>query len=370
MGSFFVRRAQGGRPEDRGGPPGEGFGEKGVGIVRVAVFGATGMVGREMLSVLEERRFPAEEVIALASPRSEGTPLPFRGGELRVRAVEERHFAGVDLAIFSAGGGASREWASVAVRQGAVVVDNSSAWRMDPAVPLVVPEVNPGDALRHRGIIANPNCSTIITLMALAPLHREAELGYFSAVTFQSVSGSGRKGVEELERTTRDALGGADPQGSLYPHPIAFNVLPQVGSFDEGGMSDEEWKMVRESRKILGLPGLDVSSTTTRVPVFCGHSVAVTARFRRDLSPERAREVLAQAPGVVVEDDPSRGIYPHPRRAAGTDPVYVGRLRRDPGMGNALAFWVVGDNVRKGAALNAVQIGELLLRENSLGKRS
>lgn len=338
--------------------------------MRVAVFGATGMVGRAMLSVLEERCFPADEVIALASPRSEGTPLPFRGGELRVRAVEERHFAGVDLAIFSAGGGASREWAPVAVRQGAVVVDNSSAWRMDPAVPLVVPEVNPGDALRHRGIVANPNCSTIQTVVALAPLHREAELEYFNAVTFQSVAGSGRKGVEELERTARDALEGLEPQGSFYPYPIAFNVLPHIGSFDDGGVSEEEWKMVRESRKILGLPALSVSSTTTRVPVFCGHSVAVTARFQRDLSPERAREVLAQAPGIVVEDAPRQELYPHPRKAAGTDPVYVGRIRRDTGMERALALWVVGDNVRKGAALNAVQIGELLLREGALGRRS
>ena len=328
--------------------------------MKVAVLGATGLVGRQMLAVLERTGFPVDELVPLASPRSAGTTLPFRGREIPVREVGEASFEGVQVALFSAGSGPSRRWAPVAARAGAVVIDNSSAWRMDPQVPLVVPEVNGEDARSHGGIIANPNCATIQALVALAPLHREAGLEYFSAATYQSVSGTGSAAVEELREGARQVLEGRDPEPSVYPHPIAFNLLPHIGAFDDQGVSEEEWKMVRESRKILHLPELAVSSTTVRVPVFRGHGEALVARFREDLSPERAREILSCSPGVVLADDPARGVYPLPREAEGTDPVYVGRIRRDTGIPRALALWVVADNLLKGAALNAVQIARIL----------
>ena len=328
--------------------------------MKVAVLGATGLVGRQMLAVLERRGFPADQLVPLASSRSAGRRLPFRGQEIPVREVCEEAFEGVELALFSAGSGPSRRWAPEAARRGAVVVDNSSAWRMDPEVPLVVPEVNGEDVRKHRGIIANPNCATIQALVALAPLHREAGLEYLSAVTYQSVSGTGSAAVAELQEGARAVLEGREGTPSVYPHPIAFNLLPHIGAFDDQGVSEEEWKMVRESRKILHLPDLAVSSTTVRVPVFRGHGEALVAQFREDLSPERAREILADAPGVQLADDPARGVYPLPREAEGTDPVYVGRIRRDTGLPRALALWVVSDNLLKGAALNAVQIAETL----------
>lgn len=333
--------------------------------MRVALLGATGLVGQEMIDVLEERNFPVDELLPLSSPRSAGRELLFRGRSLRVRAVEEGAFEGVDLALFSAGSGPSRIWAPVAVASGAVVVDNSSAWRMDPDVPLVVPEVNGADAL-GRPLIANPNCATIQAVVAAWPLHQEADLTYMSAVTFQSVSGTGREAIAELDEGTRAALAGERGTPSVYPHPIAFDVLPHIGAFDDEGVSEEEWKMVRESRKIMALPDLALSCTTVRVPVFRGHSEALILQFRRDLSPERAREILSHAPGVVVVDDPAANLYPLAREAAHTDAVYVGRIRRDTAMERALALWVVSDNLRKGAALNAVQIGEFLLERGSL----
>jgi aspartate-semialdehyde dehydrogenase len=332
----------------------------------VAVFGATGLVGEEMLRVLQERNFPVEELVPLASPRSEGKILSFRGEGVKVRAVSAEAFKGVNLALFSAGGGPSREWAPVAAQAGAVVVDNSSAWRMAEEVPLVVPEINPEDLERHKGIVANPNCSTIQTVVALAPLHRKAKLQSFTAVTFQSVAGTGSAALQELEKSSRSVLENAPWTPRIYPHPIGFNVLPHIGDFDEEGISQEEWKMMRESRKIMHLPDLRVSCTATRVPVFRGHGVSVTATFEEYLSPQEARELLTAAPGVVATDNPGENCYPLQRHVEGTDPVQVGRIRSEPDFPNTLSFWVVGDNLRKGAALNAVQIGEALLERGLL----
>ena len=334
--------------------------------MKVAVLGATGLVGREMLAVLEQRDFPVDELVPLASARSAGRKLSFRGGEWTVREVCESAFEGVQLALFSAGSEASRQWAPVAASRGAVVIDNSSAWRMDPAVPLAVPEVNPHVLQKHRGIIANPNCATIQALVALFPLHREADLESFNAVTFQSVSGTGAAALEELREGSEAFLSGKAFQPKVYPCPIAFNAIPQIGSFDEEGISQEEWKMVNESRKILELQDLPVSCTTVRVPVFRGHSEAITARFRKPLSPERAREILRNAPGVILLGGGAPEVYPTALDVPGTDAVAVGRIRRDTGSNRGLALWVVADNLRKGAALNAVQIAEKLISNGGL----
>lgn len=327
---------------------------------RVAVLGATGLVGREMLLTLERRNFPVAELIPLASARSAGKTLEFAGGKVTVREVREDSFKNVDIALFSAGGDTSRRWAPVAARSGAIVIDNSSAWRMDPDVPLVVPEVNPRDAADNRGIIANPNCSTIQAVVVLYPLHRAAGLEYINISTYQSVAGTGIAAVEELTEGTGAVIAGREPNPRVYPHSIAFNLLPHIGAFDDDGISEEEWKMVNESRKIMHLPQLRVSGTTVRVPVFRGHGESVTAQFQREISPAGARDILRAAPGVIVEDDPKSSVYPMPVSAAGKDEVCVGRIRRDTGLERALAMWIVGDNLRKGAALNAVQIAELL----------
>lgn len=327
---------------------------------RVAVLGVTGLVGREMLLTLEQRNFPVSELIPLASARSAGKTVLFHGREVIVQEVAEDSFNGVDIALFSAGGGTSRRWTPVAAKSGAVVIDNSSAWRMDSDVPLVVPEVNPQDARKNNGIIANPNCSTIQAVVALYPLHQAAGLEYVNISTYQSVAGTGIAAVDELSRGAGDVLAGREPWSEVYPHSIAFNLLPHIGAFDDEGISEEEWKMVNESRKIMHLPELRVSGITVRVPVFRGHGESVTAQFKRDISPVEARDILRKAPGVVVEDDPQKAIYPTPVKVARTDEVCVGRIRRDTGLDRALAFWVVGDNLRKGAALNAVQIAELL----------
>ncbi|MEG1824366.1 MAG: aspartate-semialdehyde dehydrogenase [Cloacibacillus sp.] len=329
---------------------------------RVAVLGATGLVGREMLFTLEQRNFPVSELIPLASPRSAGKTIKFRGRDVTVRAVTEDSFKGVDIAIFSAGGKASREWAPVAAGAGAVVIDNSSAWRMDPDVPLVVPEINPQDiALAKKGIIANPNCSTIQAVVALYPLHLAAGLKYINVSTYQSVAGTGKAAIESLRDGAKASIKGENYHDEVYPHSIAFNLLPQIGPFDDEGISEEEWKMVNESRKIMHLPNLRVSGITVRVPVFRGHGESVTAQFERPITPEAAREILKKAQGVVVRDDPKNAEYPMPVDVAGRDEVCVGRIRRDTGLDGALAMWVVGDNLRKGAALNAVQIAEKLL---------
>ncbi len=327
----------------------------------VAVLGATGLVGREMIKTLEQRDYPVSRLKPLASPRSAGSKVVFRGEEITVEAVSENSFSNVDIALFSAGGSASRKWAPAAADAGAVVIDNSSAWRMDADVPLVVPEVNPWDTAWHKGIIANPNCSTIQAVVALWPLHKEAGLKYINISTYQSVAGTGMKAVDTLRNESADLLGGKDVQNDgVYPHQIAFNLLPQIGSFDENGISEEEWKMVNESRKIMHLPELKVSGITVRVPIFRCHGESITAQFERALPPERAREIFAEAAGIILMDDPVNSVYPMPIIGAGRDAVYVGRIRKDTGLENALAMWVVSDNLRKGAALNAVQIAELL----------
>ena len=328
--------------------------------MRVALLGATGLVGRELLRTLETRRFPATEVLPLASSRSRGSRVPFRGGELEVLEVNADSFEGVDIAFFSAGADASRKWAPEAKKRGAVVIDNSSAWRMDPDVPLVVPEVNPGAMAGHMGLIANPNCATIQAVMVLKPLHDAAGLVRLSVVTFQSVSGTGKEAMEELAGNSSAFLSGAEGAASVYPHDIAFDVLPHIGGFDEDGVSEEEWKMIRESRKILGIPGLEVRCTAARVPVFRGHSEAVTAIFERAIAPGEARDLLSSAPGVRLVDEPSKGLYPTARSSQGRDPVFVGRIRRDTISEKGLMMWVVSDNLLKGAALNAVQIAESL----------
>ncbi|MDR1471220.1 MAG: aspartate-semialdehyde dehydrogenase [Synergistaceae bacterium] len=329
--------------------------------MKVAVLGATGLVGREMLKVMEQRSFPVDELVLLASERSAGKTVEFRGEPCVVRAVLDDHFSGVDAALFSAGGSVSRRWAPIAVSAGAVVIDNSSAWRMDPAVPLVVPEVNPEDIEQNRGIIANPNCSTIQAVVALYPLHKKYGLNYVSYSTYQSVSGTGREALLTLEAGSRHLLEGREPSAPMvYPYPIAFDLLPHIGAFDSDGVTEEEWKMVRESQKIMHLPDLRVSCTTVRVPTFRGHGESIIARFDKPVSPDEAREILKNSPGVVVQDDPSHSIYPRPRYCEGKDPVFVGRIRSDTGVPGAIAMWVVSDNLRKGAALNAVQIAELL----------
>jgi aspartate-semialdehyde dehydrogenase len=340
--------------------------------VRVAVLGATGAVGREMVRTLEERRFPVDDLVALASSRSEGVRLPFGDDGVIVRAVEEAAFRGVDLALLSAGATASREWAPRAVAAGATVVDNSSAWRMDPEVPLVIPEINADAIGEHRGIVANPNCTAITAMMAVAPLHRAAELTSLVASSYQSVSGAGQQGIRELLEQVEKLRGheedlvspdpGTLPAGDVFGPPIAYNVIPRGGTFEDDGSTSEETKFVNESRKILGEPDLAVAATVVRVPVVAGHSVSIMASFRRDLRPEEARELLAAFPGVEVVDDPAADRFPTAIEAAGRDEVLVGRIRRAPGHEHALLLFASGDNLRKGAALNAVQIAELLAR--------
>jgi aspartate-semialdehyde dehydrogenase len=337
--------------------------------MRLAVLGATGAVGREMLRTLEERRFPLDELVPVSSARSAGVRLPFAGDVVSVRAVDRAAFEGVEIALFSAGADASREWAPVAVAAGATVVDNSSAFRMEPEVPLVVPEIN-GEALEgHRGIVANPNCTAITALMAVAPLHRAAGLSRLVVSSYQSVSGAGHRGVaelleqveklrgaeEDLARPDLDAL----PAGEVFGRIIAYNVLPRGGTFDPDGATTEETKFVNETRKILGLPHLEVAVTVVRVPVIVGHSVSIYAEFDEDLSADAARLALARFPGVEVVDDPLRDAFPTPIDAAGRDEVLVGRIRSGPGR-RSLQLFASGDNLRKGAALNAVQIAEAL----------
>ncbi len=326
----------------------------------LAVAGATGAVGIEMLKCLEERNFPIGELTLLASSRSAGRKLSFRGSEVEVQELTPDSFRGVDLALFSAGSGISREFAPHAVEAGAVVVDNSSAFRMDDEVPLVVPEINPEDVALQHGVIANPNCTTIITLMGLQPLHAEFGVEQVIASSYQAVSGSGAQGIVELEGQIKAIAGDGEVEKKIYPHQIAHNVIPQVDAFLENGYTKEEMKMQNEGRKILHAPDFTASVTCVRVPVYRSHSVAVTASFRKPVDVERAREVIDAAPGVRVMDDPAAGLYPTPLDATDGDDCLVGRIRKDLVFENGLSFWVVGDQVRKGAALNAVQIAELL----------
>ncbi len=334
----------------------------------VAIVGATGVVGRTFLQVLEERNFPVGRLKALASSRSAGSTLPFKGEEVVVEEALPQAFDGVDFALFSAGTEVSQKLAPEASRRGALAIDNSNAFRMDPRVPLVVPEVNPERAREHRGIIANPNCSTIQMVVALYPLHRAAGLERVVVSTYQAVSGAGQAAIDGLYRECRRVLEGEDPEPANLPHggaakyhQSAFNLVPQLDVFVEEGYTKEEMKMVRESRKILGLPDLRITATTVRVPVVHGHSESINAELKNPLSPEEARRLLAKAPGVVVLDDPEELLYPMPVLAEGRDEVFVGRLRRDPSVENGLNLWVVSDNIRKGAATNTVQIAELFL---------
>ena len=325
--------------------------------MHVAILGATGAVGRTMLDVLAEREYPVSRLTLLASSRSAGTLLEWRGREYTVQTPEPGCFRDVDIALFSAGGARSREWGPRAAEEGAVVIDNSSAWRMDPDVPLVVPEVNAAAiADRPKGIIANPNCSTIQVVVALKPIHDAGGLRRVVMTTFQSVSGAGEQGKEALERE----LAGGDCSGSPFSRPIAGNVVPQIGAFDQDGWSEEERKMTNEPRKIMSLPDLPAVATCVRVPVEVGHSVEVMVELERPLSRQDALDALAAAPGIVAV--PSDDGFPTPRDAAGRDEVFVGRVRTDPHLPGILHFWVVADNLRKGAATNAVQIAELLGR--------
>lgn len=328
----------------------------------VAIAGATGAVGAEMLKCLEQRDFPVGQLTLLASARSAGRKLSFRGEEVTVQELGHDSFKGVDIALFSAGGSLSEEFGPSAASAGAVVIDNSSAFRMDPEVPLVIPEVNP-EAARNRpkGIIANPNCTTIVTLMGLNPLHKKFGLKSIIASSYQAVSGSGQAGIAELEAQVKALVEGRDDfEKKVYPHQIAFNVIPQVDQFQDGGYTKEELKMLNESRKILGLPDLKVTCTCVRVPVYRSHSVSVTAQFENPVSVAEARTAYDGFTGIRVVDDPENALYPTPLDTTEKDDCLVGRIRQDLVLENALALWIVGDQVKKGAALNAVQIAELL----------
>jgi aspartate-semialdehyde dehydrogenase len=326
----------------------------------VAVVGATGAVGTEMIEVLEERKFPVIRLVLLASARSAGGMVTFEGNEVPIEVLTKDSFAGVDIALFSAGADLSREFAPIAVKSGAVVIDNSAAWRMTPEVPLVVPEVNAHDIQRHKGIIANPNCSTIQMVVALKPLHDEARIKRIVVTTFQSVSGTGKDAMDELMAECQDLLSFKSASPKVYPYQIAFNCLPQIDDFLPSGYTKEEMKMVHETRKIMGDQSIQVTATTVRVPVYVGHSEAVNIETERKLSANEARAILSTAPGVLLYDDPAHKIYPMPLEVAGKDEVYVGRIREDESIANGLNLWVVADNLRKGAALNAVQIAEHL----------
>ncbi len=326
----------------------------------VAIVGATGAVGIELLRVMERRDFPVADLRLLASPRSAGKSLEFRGQDLSVAALEQNSFAGIDLAFFSAGAGTAKQFGPIAQRAGAVVIDNSSAFRMDTDVPLIIPEINPEDIRRHRGMIANPNCTTAVALMALHPLHSAFGLRRVFASSYQAVSGSGSRAIEELKQQVEATVGGGEAVARVYPHPIAFNVLPHVDSFLDTGYTREEMKMQNEGRKIMHLPDFRASVTCVRVPVYRAHSVAMSAEFERPVSLEAARAVLAKASGLDLIDEPLSDRYPTPLAAAGKDNCQVGRLRLDCALENGLGLWVSGDQLLKGAALNAVQIAEVL----------
>ena len=332
--------------------------------MRVAVVGATGAVGSTILGVMAERGFPADEIVPFASERSAGRRIDHAGRSLEVRALDGGSLDGFDVALFSAGGSISGEWAPRFAEAGAVVVDNSSRWRMEEEVPLVVAEVNPEALDQHRGIVANPNCSTMQMVVALKPILDAVGIERLVISTYQSVSGTGQRAVDELHTQVAAIIEAQElPEPNMYPHRIAFNVLPHVESFKDGDdYTTEERKMMAETRKILGRQEIGISATCARVPVYTGHSESVNVQTREPLSPEACRELLAAAPGVVVVDDPANGVYPLPIDAAGRDDVLVGRIRRDPSHPRALNLWIVADNLRKGAATNAVQLAELLVQ--------
>lgn len=327
----------------------------------VAVVGATGAVGNEMVTALEERDFPVEMLRLFASERSEGKIMEFRAAEIPVETLKENSFEGVDIALFSAGAEKSKTWAPAAVRSGCIVIDNSSCWRMDPEVPLVVPEVNPDDLKWHRGIIANPNCSTIQMVVVLKPIHDVARIKRVVVTTFQSVSGTGQKAMDELLQQTAALLNFEEIKCNVYPHQIAFNVLPHIDKFLDSGYTKEEMKMVNETRKIMGDNSIRITATTVRVSVFRGHSESVNIETEKKLTANEVRAILSRAPGVVVFDAPHKNVYPFPINVAGKDETYVGRIREDESIEKGINMWIVADNLRKGAALNAVQIAERLI---------
>ena len=332
--------------------------------LRVAVLGATGAVGQELLQLLEERSFPVSELHLLASPRSAGQRIRWQGESLQVEPVQDGCFAGIDLVLASAGGSVSRSWGPQAVESGAVVIDNSSAFRMDPQVPLVVPEVNPDDAFGHHGLIANPNCTTILLTLVLAPLATRRAIRRVIVSTYQSASGAGARAMEELRQLSQVVLEGGTPASEVLPHSLAFNLFLHNSPLQASGYCEEELKMLHETRKIMGLPELRLSATCVRVPVLRAHSEAVNIEFEQPLDPAEARALLAAAPGVELIDDWQAQRFPMPTDVTGRDPVAVGRIRQDLSEPNALELWLCGDQIRKGAALNAIQIAELLQGRN------
>jgi aspartate-semialdehyde dehydrogenase len=336
---------------------------------RVAIVGATGLVGQEFIKVLVQRNFPMASIHLLASDRSVGRKLLVNQREVEVNETTPESFKEIDIALFSAGAEISRYFSPIAAQSGAVVVDNSAAFRMVPSVPLVVPEINAEDIKWHKGIIANPNCSTIQMVVAIYPLHKVNPIKRVVVDTYQSVSGTGSAAIEELTMQAKQVLGGQTTIPHVYPHQIAFNLLPEIDVFLDNGYTKEEWKMVEETRKIMHAEDIAVSATCVRVPVFVGHSESVHIEFSQPMSTDEARRILAQAPGVKILDDPSVSLYPQPWSAAGTDDVFVGRIRRDASHPNGLVMWVVADNVRKGAALNAVQIAEEMIKREWIHHR-
>jgi len=334
--------------------------------VRVAILGATGAVGTELLELLQNRNFPIADLKLLASPRSAGRTVSFQGEDLPVEAVSEKSFDNVDLVLASAGGGTSKAWAPKAVEKGAVVIDNSSAFRMNPDVPLVVPEVNPDAAANHQGIIANPNCTTILMAVAVWPLHQVQPVQRIVAATYQSASGAGMRAMEEVKAQAQAILNGQTPQTESFPYPLAFNLFPHNTPMNEQGYCEEEMKMLNETRKIFNAPQLRISATCVRVPVLRAHSEAINLEFAEPMPVSKAREVLAKAPGVRVVEDWQANYFPMPIDATGRDEVLVGRIRQDLSHPCGLELWLCGDQIRKGAALNAVQIAELLVAQNLL----
>ncbi len=327
----------------------------------VAIVGATGLVGQEFIKVLGQRNFPMSSLNLFASDRSAGRKLTVDDGELEVKETTQQSFDGMDIALFSAGAEISQHFSPIAAQAGTVVIDNSAAFRMDPEVPLVVPEVNADDIKEHKGIIANPNCSTIQLVVALYPLHRANPIRRLIVDSYQSVSGTGAAALEELSEQARQVLEGRSVVPHVYPHQIAFNILPEIDLFMDNGYTKEEWKVVEETKKIMHTGDIAISATCARVPVFIGHSQAVHIEFSDPMSPDTARRILAEAPGVKVLDDPNISLYPQAWSVAGSDEVFVGRIRKDSSHDCGLAMWVVADNLRKGAALNAVQIAETVI---------
>lgn len=331
----------------------------------VAVVGATGAVGEQMREVLEEREFPVGELRLLASERSAGQFLPFHDKQLRVGVLNEDSFRDIDIALFSAGGSISDKFAPIAVAAGGVVIDNTARFRMEPDVPLVVPEVNANEiaTYKSRGVIANPNCSTIQMVVALKPIHDAARIKRVVVSTYQSVSGAGRRAMEELSQQVSALYNGKELEMEKFPHQIAFNCIPHIDVFVEGGYTKEEMKMINETRRILGEPSMRVTATTVRVPVFCSHSESINVETEKKLTAADVKAILREAPGVIVADEPENNVYPTPIEAVGKDATYVGRIREDDSVANGINLWVVADNLRKGAALNAVQIAEILIRD-------